>query len=70
MCKIEEENYIRISLSNYCLARLFLSLRCSGIDEYAITQEDDGLVLRISVSYLESLIYDNLSEESTGKACL
>lgn len=54
MCRIEED-YISISLSNYCLARLFLSLRCSGIDEYAITQEDDGLVLRISVSYLKKI---------------
>jgi hypothetical protein len=55
MCKMNE--YITFSIAPYCLAKLLLALHSSKINNFAITQEDNNLVVSVSVEELERIVY-------------
>ena len=54
---MEDERYISFIVAPYCLAKLLLSLDISGIYDFAITQVDNDLMVRIPRSYLEKIVY-------------
>ena len=51
------DSYIDFKVASYCLPKLFLALDSSGIKEFAITQEDNDLHIRISKNLLVKLVY-------------
>ena len=50
-----DKEYVSITVANYALVEVISALSSGGIREYAITQEDNDLVLRISVDKLSQL---------------
>ena len=50
-----DKEYVSITVANYALVEVISALAGGGIREYAITKEDDDLVLRISVDKLSQL---------------
>lgn len=57
MNKPYNEEYVTFSIAPYCLAKLLLALHNSKINNYAITQEDNNLVVRIAIEELERIVY-------------
>ena len=53
--------YISIVVAKYALVDVISSLADGGLTDYAITKEDNDLVIRISVSKLKWLKIKNLS---------
>jgi hypothetical protein len=49
--------YITFSIAPYCLANLLLAFYNSKINDFAITQEDNNLVVSVSVEELRRVVY-------------
>lgn len=54
---MEDERYISFTIAPYCLAKLLWSLNISGIYDFAITQVDNDLMVRIPRNHLEKVVY-------------
>ena len=52
-----ENEFVRFSISSYCLANLLLAFHNSKINNFAITQEDNNLVVSVSVEELRRVVY-------------
>lgn len=51
------EEIISFKIAPYSLANILLALNISGINDFAITKEDDDLVIRIRRKTLENAVY-------------
>ncbi len=51
------EEIISFKITPYSLANILLALNISGINDFAITKEDDDLVIRIKRKTLENAVY-------------
>lgn len=58
--KEQEREYVSFIIAPYCLPRLLLAMDNSDIKDFAITESDGYLEVRIPKDHLENIVYPHL----------
>jgi hypothetical protein len=59
---MKEEKFIHFTIAPYCLPKLLLAFYNNGIHDFAISQQDDDLIVGISVDYLKKIVYPKMKD--------